>query len=256
MTSPDEFTRTIGKHVLRYDSVVSTNSIGKRMAEDGVEEGTVVLAKTQTGGRGRKKRSWHSPPGGLWFSVVLYPDMKPDTTMLATMAASISISEALKKSCGIQGSIKWPNDVLIGGKKAAGVLTELHFEDRDLQYLVLGVGINVNNELPDDLTGSATSLKIERGADIDTDSFFEVLLKSMDDVYRLIKERRYDRVKELWLENTDMVGKKVHLHENDSYVEGKVKGIDKKGRLLLDTRKGWLAAVSGDLEIVHRSRKK
>ena len=240
----------IGNTVLPYDTLESTNALGKKMAWDGAREGTVIRARIQTKGRGRKERAWHSPPGGLWFSVILRPDLEPDSAMLATMAASVSIHRAVKDICHLDTIIKWPNDVLLNDKKVAGVLTELHGEKGRIEYMVMGIGINVNNDLPEDLESTATSLRNAGGEEVDLEVLFHHLLATMDQIYSLIKEDRHSEIRKMWLDSTNIVGKKVRLTETHPCREGLVTGIDQKGRLLLDFDGTQEVLISGDIEIL------
>ncbi len=242
--------KVIGRDILRYGSVVSTNLVAKNMAQNRAVEGTVILAESQTKGRGRKNRAWHSPPGGLWFSMILYPELKPDCAMLATMCASVAVVEGIKRYVGVDTRIKWPNDVLSDGKKLAGILTETHATTGKLHYMVVGIGVNVNNDIPGELQDVATSLKYETDGEIDREKLFEVFLEIMDGKYALLREGRYDDIQDQWTKHCCIIGREIRVHEHDSVRTGLVKGIDEKGRLILETKDGLFTTVSGDVEIL------
>ncbi len=244
-------TKIIGKNIIRYSSIESTNAAAKEIAQKGtVQDGTVILSKTQTKGRGRKDRKWFSPEGGLWFSVIIYPDLEPDRAMLVTMATSAAIVEGILRYCNKESQIKWPNDVLIDKKKVAGVLTELHAEKGRLEYMVVGVGVNVNNRLPEELHETATSIKREIDSEIETESLFKNILRVMDELYRTLIAGEYEEIRERWLAHTNMIGKKIKIHEFDSVRTGVVKGIDKSGGLLVDIDGKRTVILSGDIEIL------
>jgi len=137
-------TKVIGKDIYYFKSLSSTNMLAKKLIKDGVEEGAIVVSDIQLNGRGRKKRNWFSPEGGLWFSVVLYPHIPLERGMLLTMASSVAIVQGIKETTGLHPVIKWPNDLLINEKKVCGILTELDAEMDRINYAVIGIGINVN----------------------------------------------------------------------------------------------------------------
>ncbi len=243
-------TKVIGRKIIRYDSVESTNSIAKEMVRKGAEEGAVVLAKVQTKGRGRKDRRWHSPEGGLWFSVTIYPELQPDQAMLVTMTASIAITEGISSCCDIKAYIKWPNDVLIDNQKVAGVLTELHADKEKLHHMVVGVGVNANNRLPAELRERATTLQRKKGSEVDKEQLFSEILRSMDRWYGILIDGRYDEIRAHWLERSSIIGKNVRIHEHGSKRTATVNGIDDKGRLLVDINGEQKVILTGDIELL------
>src|SRR6202142_2836025 len=160
-------TKIIGRDIRVFEQTTSTNDVIEKLARDGVKEGAVVFAESQTKGRGRLGRKWISPERkGLWFSVLLRPDLRPQEATQLTVASATALRRAIQSATGLQPEIKWPNDILIGGKKVAGILTELNAELDKVRYVILGIGIDVNldaNEFPVELKKNATSLKIENG---------------------------------------------------------------------------------------------
>ena len=238
----------IGRDVIRYDSVPSTNELAKELARRDAPEGVVVVSEVQSKGRGRKDRHWSSQRGGLYFSMILYPDIVPDMAMLVTMSTSMAVSQSLKE-LGIDATIKWPNDLLIRGKKVAGILTELSAQEGKVSYMVVGVGINVSNILPKDLKDIATSLKDEMGIEIDKELLFDTVLENMDLFYSYLIEGQHEFIRESWLRMSNIVGKRVTVRENETQKTGTVKGIDHKGRLILLSQGREYTMVTGDVDI-------
>jgi len=175
-------TRMIGRHVLYFPSVTSTNEIAKKEAGKGVEEGTVVIADEQTAGRGRLKRSWLTPEGNIALSVILYPQ-KPVLPSLIIIA-SLAVSHSIEAVTGLETQIKWPNDVLIGGRKVCGILVESDVRNEKVNYAVIGIGINVNagKDVLSRVVTPATSLYIETGYKVSRIQIIRALLKSTDKV--------------------------------------------------------------------------
>jgi len=223
--------------------VSSTNDLAKELAEKRCEE-FIVLAESQTSGRGRNERSWYSPPGGLYFSLVLRPDFDFDKYPLIGLAMGLAIAQILD-DLGIEAKLKWPNDVLVNDKKIAGILAESKHN-----YFVVGVGVNVNNyDFPDDLR--ATSLSTELGDVLSTKWLMVKILKSFEGFYvRILKG-----VKELIDEyrgRSSLIGKEVEVDLGNGTVEGRA-DIDDRGRLIL-TRGGFRRVVgAGEITKVKRA---
>ncbi|MGI8966053.1 MAG: biotin--[acetyl-CoA-carboxylase] ligase, partial [Limisphaerales bacterium] len=160
-------TKIIGRDIRVFEETTSTNDVMEKLARDGVQEGAVVFAESQSKGRGRLGRKWVSPPRqGLWFSILLRPDFLPQNATQLTVAAATALSRAIRLQTNLTPEIKWPNDILIRGKKVAGILTELRAELDRIKYVIIGIGLDVNlsaTEFPADLRTLATSLKIECG---------------------------------------------------------------------------------------------
>src|SRR5208283_5115974 len=158
-------TKVIGRDIRVFQETTSTNDVIERLARDGVKEGVVVFAETQTRGRGRLGRKWMSPPRrGLWFSVLLRPDLRPQEATRLTVASATALRRAIESQTGLKPEIKWPNDILVYGKKVAGILTELSAELDRIKYVILGIGVDVNldaREFPAEFRKLATSLKAE-----------------------------------------------------------------------------------------------
>jgi BirA family transcriptional regulator, biotin operon repressor / biotin---[acetyl-CoA-carboxylase] ligase len=243
-------TKIIGKKIIYFKKLTSTNSFCKTLVKKDIDEGTVVVVDIQEQGKGRKNRNWSSPEGGIWFSVILYPQIPPQNAMIVTMAASVSIVEAIKKFTGLNPLIKWPNDVLINGKKVCGILTELDAEVDEINHVIVGIGINVNNPLDKDLQNIATSLKIESNHDVSRVELFKNILNSFDKNYDYVKSLDYKKIRDLWFSNTDIIGKKVKVNHEKDVIFGIVSDIDESGCLIVNTSNGFEKIVAGDVTFI------
>jgi len=176
-------TTLIGRKILYYHSVVSTNEIAKQAAKRKTAEGTVIVAEEQTGGRGRLKHIWSSPSGSLSLSIILYPELNQLPFLI--MAASLAVSRTIKEISGFQADIKWPNDVLIRGKKVCGILIENSLKGSRVQYAVIGIGININVDIKDypDIASTATSLSDMTGGLVSLAGFTQRLLVEFEKLY-------------------------------------------------------------------------
>jgi BirA family biotin operon repressor/biotin-[acetyl-CoA-carboxylase] ligase len=243
-------TNIVGKNVHYFRSLESTNLFAKELIKKNAKEGTIVVADIQTKGRGRKDRSWFSPEGGLWFSVILYPNIPTQYAMLITMATSISIVQAIKELTGLSAVIKWPNDLLLEGKKICGILTELDAELDRINYSVVGVGINVNNVLEDELCNKANSIFNIYNSKISRVDLLRLIIKYLDVNYAKLISNDYNYIRELWFENTDIIGRNVRLKLEKYEIEGIVIDIDDTGALILENIDKKIKIVSGDLEFI------
>lgn len=241
-------TKIIGRNIYHFDIIDSTNLYAKKLVKKGVDEGVVIVADVQTSGRGRKNRIWSSPKGGLWFSIILFPNISPNQGMLITMACSVAIVQGIKEITGITAEIKWPNDLLIGGKKVCGILTELDAEFDRIKYLVVGIGINVNNPLNEKLKKKATSLIKEAGKKISRAKLLRAYLIRIDDYYNKLLLGDYRFIRNSWLSYSNIIGKRVQVRDDKKVLTGKVTDVDNSGRLILETENTKIRIVSGDLK--------
>jgi len=225
--------------VLHLDEIDSTNEYAKRIAHE-VPEGTVVVARKQTSGRGRRGRSWVSPEGGLWMSMVLKPEkVDPRLVFIGALAVVDVLGEF-----GIQAGIKWPNDVWVGGKKIAGILTE----GKAGEYSVLGVGLNVNNPLPEELRDSATSLMYLTGVEVPLDGVLKRLVLHLNAWYRVYKARP-DLLMAKVRERTFILGRIVEVFQDDSPLVGRAVDVLDDGSLLLDVGGELRRVVYGEVSL-------
>lgn len=241
---PDEIkkglkTKIIGKEFIYYDNVGSTNSIAKDIALK-KPNGTIVLAETQNKGRGRRGSEWESLPGGLWFSIILKPDIPLEHASKITLIAGLAVAKVIQEY-GIDAKIKWPNDILINGRKVSGILTELNAELDGINYIILGIGINVNVDiqgLKDDLKAISTSIKNETGKRMDRAAFFKNILQELEQQYIRFEAQQFAGIIDDWTKLSDTIGKEVTIIDPTGTIEGKAIGISENGALLVRNEYG------------------
>jgi BirA family transcriptional regulator, biotin operon repressor / biotin---[acetyl-CoA-carboxylase] ligase len=240
-------TRIIGRDIRVFEKTTSTNDIIGRLAQDGVKEGAVVFAESQTKCRGRLGRCWESPPRkGLWFSVLLRPAIRPQAATQLTVAAATALVRAIESQTEIKPEIKWPNDILIRGKKVAGILTELTAELEQVKDITLGIGVDVNiDEFPPELCKIATSLKIESGEPVDRPALAAAILRELDRDYARICAGEFDGLAEEWQERCTTIGQDVGIRLGDSIIRGRAESLDGEGAMLVRTQHGHLERIIG-----------
>jgi BirA family transcriptional regulator, biotin operon repressor / biotin---[acetyl-CoA-carboxylase] ligase len=242
-------TRTIGRDIRVFQETTSTNDVVEKLARDGVKEGMVVFAESQTKGRGRLGRKWMSPPRkGLWFSLLLRPAMRPTAATQLTIAAAAALSRAIRLHTGITPEIKWPNDILMRGRKVAGILTELSAELDKVKYVILGIGVDVNlgvGEFPHELRKLATSLKIETGQSIDRAELAAEILRELDRDYARICAGQFTAVADEWESQCATLGHNVVIRLGNRRIQGRAESLDVDGALLLRTQHGHLETIIG-----------
>lgn len=227
---------TIFDNFIYYPETISTNILAMQLGAKGAKEGTVVIADRQTGGRGRLGRSWHSPPGGLWFSLILRPDIPPSEAPLLSLVGGISVMRTLR-SMGLEAGLKWPNDVLINGKKVCGILGEVRAEMDMVDYIVLGIGLNVNLDAGDfdaELKTSATSLKIETGIVHLRQPILISFLRNFNDLYSEFLSNGFEALMEEYMSGFFLKGRWARISAPSGMIEGRVTGITSDGGLLLE----------------------
>jgi BirA family biotin operon repressor/biotin-[acetyl-CoA-carboxylase] ligase len=241
--------KIIGRDIRVFERTTSTNDVVERLARDGVREGVVVFAESQTKGRGRLGRPWMSPARkGLWFSVLLRPELRPQETTQLTVAAATALRRAIQSETGLKPEIKWPNDILVGGKKVAGILTELSAELDKVRHVVLGIGVDVNlgaGELPAELKKTATSLKIESGMAISRAELAVAILRELNRAYLQICAGKFAALADEWEENCTTIGKDVTVQIGDRKIRGHAESLDDAGALLLRTEHGGIEPITG-----------
>lgn len=241
---------SLARRIIAFDSVKSTNLVAKRMVSAGAKEGTLIIAETQTAGRGRRQRLWLSPPGkGLWFSLILSPALSVDQSGILQIAAGVAVAKAIFQTTQLRTRLKWPNDVQIDGKKVCGILTET---DSGLKNcIILGIGINVN-QTRDEFLGSlqhkATSLAIEKGHPVDRAHFFCNTLHCLERSYADIKTGDYRALREQWLAHCIHHGQSLEIEKGGKSIRGVFAGIDDFGALRLQTENNMIKIItSGSL---------
>ncbi|MEM2446326.1 MAG: biotin--[acetyl-CoA-carboxylase] ligase [Candidatus Bathyarchaeia archaeon] len=247
-------TKLFGKYIFFSREVSSTNDWAKELAELGAPEGTVAIAETQTSGRGRLGRRWHSPKGGLWFSIILKPNLKPSETVKLVFLASLAVAETLRELCGLKAETKWPNDVLVDGRKVCGILSEMKTVGEKVDYVVVGVGVNVNinveKELPPELRETATSLKAMLGKEISMENLFKGLLEKMESLYQSFLMEGFNPILVKWKSYASFLGCEVEVLQGNERLEGLALDVDGDGALVLKLKDGTVRRVFvGDLSV-------
>ncbi len=243
----------IGRNIYYFDSLSSTNIKAKEIATKS-KEGTIVIAEEQTKGKGRLGRSWLSPKGkGIWMSIILKPKVAPIKVAKITLIGAAAVNQGLK-DIGIKSYIKWPNDIVIDGKKVCGILTEMSCELNMINYCIMGIGINVNLDKEDfskDLIDTATSLKSIAGEKIDRKRLLAYILNHFENLYIPFKEEGdISKTIKICKENSILIGREVKIIMGDTRKTGKVLDIDERGQLIVKYKDGKVEEIfSGEVSI-------
>ncbi|OPX67052.1 MAG: putative biotin ligase [Methanoregulaceae archaeon PtaB.Bin056] len=241
-----------GKKMRYFESTTSTNWVARQMAEEqdpASLHGMVIIAEQQTGGIGRLGRSWVSPRGGIWATVVVKPKIPIERVFMITMAGAIAIARALRKEYDLGALIKWPNDIYIGDSKVAGLLLEISAEADQIHYAVLGLGVDANVS-PTDLSGlpkAVTSVSIEVGHDVDRPALLARILKEFESRYLLLEAGEYESIVREWKSLSCTLEHRVRVNTLKTCVEGEAIDIDEYGALLIRKDNGKVERViAGD----------
>ena len=262
VSSPDILSRTelesnrkttwVGEEIHYFDSTDSTNTRAKRLAEDGAVHGTLVVADEQTGGRGRRGRAWESQKGvSVYMSLVLKPEIEPNHASMLTLITAMAVAGGIEKTTGLECKIKWPNGIVIHGKKVCGILTEMSTQMDYINYIVIGIGINVQNEaFPEEIGEVATSLRIESGKKQNRAAIIEAVWEEFETYY------------DIYLKTEDMQGlvgeynrklanmnQQVRVLDPKDPYEGTARGITSKGELIVDTWEARKLVSSGEVSV-------
>ncbi|WP_374193895.1 biotin--[acetyl-CoA-carboxylase] ligase [Alkalihalobacillus sp. BA299] len=247
-------TDQIGQEITYYESLPSTQEIAHRLAQEGVEEGHVVLADEQTSGKGRLGRVWHSPIGtSISMSIILRPKVSPQKAPQLTLLAAVAVVRGIEKTTGLQCSIKWPNDILLNGKKIVGILTEMQSEPDYVHSVIIGIGINVNHkqeQFSSELREIATSLAIAKGEEVSRAKLISHVFFELEALYHQYLLEGFNVIKPLWESYAVSLGKRIVARTIQGVIEGVAKGITNDGVLLLeDDEKVIHHIYSADIEI-------
>ena len=237
---------------IHYCSVTgSTNEDAKKLAQEGAPNGTLVIAEKQQKARGRMGRAWNSPDGGLWFSMILRPHLAPMEAPKLTIMTAVAVAEAITRTTGIDAKIKWPNDILIDGKKACGILTEMSAEMDAINHVIIGIGINVNiDDFPKELKDKGISLKEIKGEEVSRIQVLSALLERFEHYYVKAETEGFQEIFESWRSLCINLGQKVKIMGKNESFEGTTLDIDESGALLVKTEDGEVIRVfSGDVSL-------
>jgi len=253
MIKKDLKTSLIGQNVIYYDEIESTNLIAKQLAADDVQEGTIVIAENQTKGRGRLQRSWLSEPyKNILMSIVFRPRISPNRIFFLTMLISLAIVKAISHVLRLEARIKWPNDIYIKNCKVGGILTEFTAEHDQVNYVVVGIGLNVNfNPLPgSEMLENATSLHIQFGKNISRIKLLNSILQEIEKGYSLLQENKFLQIRKQWNSFSLIKGKRVKIIYPDHSEEGIAESVDEDGYLILkDDNGNKKKIVCGDVSL-------
>ena len=241
-------TKFIAKKIHYFDYLTSTMSLAMQLGLKAAPHGTLVLAEAQTKGRGRLGRSWFSPKyKGIYLSLILRPKISPADCPILTLMSAVSICEAIKEVTGLDAQIKWPNDILIHHKKVAGILTEMNAEVDKVNFVVIGVGLNVNNDKKT-LIAQATSLKEQKQEPVSRIHLLQELLRRIEENYFILENRGSQEIINKWRNFSLTLGKRIKVYCQNKRIEGQAIDIDRDGTLLIRKDSGILQKVSsGDV---------
>ncbi|GIO30907.1 MULTISPECIES: biotin--[acetyl-CoA-carboxylase] ligase [Paenibacillus] len=247
-------TKTFGLKLDVLETSVSTQEEARELAEAGAPEGTLVVAEEQTGGKGRMGRKWFSPKGkGIWMSLVLKPAQPLHYMPQLTLLTGVAVCRAVRRVTGVMAGLKWPNDLLVDGRKICGILLESAAEDEYVRYCIAGIGISANldaEDYPDELKPVATSLKIEAGEAIDRVQLIAAVMEEFEALYDLYRQEGFAPIALLWEALSVTLGKQVTVYTAAGPVTGHAKKLDHSGALTIVTEDGReLPVFSGDVEL-------
>ncbi len=245
-------TRVFGNKIYSFDSIDSTNNCAKAIAGCGATEGTVVIAEQQTAGKGRLGRLWQSNPNeNLMLSVVLRPRVSPNALNLLPLYVAVAVSEAVEKVTGLKVECKWPNDILYNGKKLAGILIEGSVKQNLVEYVVIGIGINVNQaKFEGELSTKASSLRMESQKEVDRPTLFRELLKSLEGQYKATSTSGFQSVVPQWIARSTMMNRTISVSQQGTIISGVVKGLSADGGLVLQTNGSEQTLFAGDVTVL------
>jgi BirA family transcriptional regulator, biotin operon repressor / biotin---[acetyl-CoA-carboxylase] ligase len=244
----------LGSKILVFDTIDSTNDLARKYLEEGALEGLVLMAESQTRGRGRMGRSWASSPGtGIYMSVLLKPKIQPQRLSQLTLLTGLAVVQAVNEFTSRKAQLKWPNDILLNGKKLSGILSEYHPTQNGGNDVIIGIGVNANhsqNDFPEDLRPIATSLRIETGSPIDRQALATALIRHLDQEYNAFLRDDPPDIMKKWADHSDMFGKNISITKGNSVIHGTALRLDSQGRLLLRIKNGEeMAFDSGEVSL-------
>jgi BirA family transcriptional regulator, biotin operon repressor / biotin---[acetyl-CoA-carboxylase] ligase len=247
-------TNLFGNKIYAFWSVSSTNDFAYRLAMQGEDEGALVIAEQQKRGRGRQARVWDSQFGkGLWFSIIMRPDLPSSKSGLIPFLAGLSVLIAVQNITGLHLDLKWPNDIIINKKKCCGILSEVNFNNSKIDFIILGIGINVNHNHGDwheQVNKVATSLRIEKKERINRSELLNEVLCQLELHYEDVKKNGFDGILDQWKKNCSNFKKTITVVQEDTEISGTFFDLDEKGCLLMEVKDGkTIKIVAGDVLI-------
>lgn len=243
-----------GQRIDYFETCASTQFIAHEEAQNGAEDGTVIISEEQTSGKGRLSRPWTSTAHkGIWMSVILRPELAPQQAPQMTLVTAVAVTRAIEDVTGIQAQIKWPNDILIDGKKVTGILTELQADPDRVKAIIIGIGINVNqlaSDFPEELHPIATSLKMVVGESVNRAKLIAKILQYLEQYTKLYESHGFSPIKLLWEGYSNTIGKRIRAVMINEAIEGTALGISNEGMLTIQLDDGTIRGIySADIEI-------
>ncbi len=243
----------LGYQIYHYGAVSSTNDIAKEIARKNDERRVIVVAETQTRGRGRAKRRWTSPKGGTWISILLRPQIKPKEVLKLAFITSSAATKTIQQLYDLKAEVKWPNDVLVRGKKICGILTETETKENKLLFVVIGVGINANIDikfLPEELRQTATSLKHELGREVERKTLMKRFVRNFESRYKNLQRGMWAPLLDEWKSLTSFLGKQVKVTSFDEIIIGEAWDVEDDCSLIIRLENGTIKRIiNGDLAL-------
>ncbi len=242
-------TNYIGKEIFYFPELKSTNIMAKEKAlhrAEEIDEGTLITAERQSAGKGRLGREWFSPVGGIWLSIILYPKLSPSYISRITLMTAVAVVKAIKICTQIESQIKWPNDILINEKKVCGILTEMSAELDMINWVVVGVGINVNidhRKFPEDIQENTISLKEILGKEVLRVKLAQSFLREFEKYYESLKRREFSSILKEWKLYSHTLGRKIRVDMGERIIAGEAVDINEEGALILKKEDGQLIEI-------------
>jgi len=250
-------TELFGRRLYTFESITSTNDVAYRLAERGEPEGTVVIAEEQRAGKGRAGRRWYSPKGqGLWFSIILRPPLRAIQSFLITCLGAISVVEAVEEYLHVVPNVKWPNDLMLADKKFGGILSELSTQGDDIEFAILGIGINVNVDFrgaDEEIQRTATALRWALGREVPRVPLLQAILQKIERFYPLLRGAP-EKLMACWKSHCSTLGKMVLVQTRNDRIEGIAMDIDSRGGLILQGSAGLQTIYAGDVHLIYQKR--
>lgn len=232
----------IGRRVLRLEETTSTNDVAKKLGREGEEEGLVVRAERQTAGRGRMGSAWSSPEGGLYLTALLRPKVRSEELLKMTVFSCVPVAKAIEEVAGIEVQLKWPNDIMVHGRKVGGILAEGVSKGSKLDFAVIGIGLNVNSRIESIGEEGATSLKNELGRAVDVERLFDTLLHDLDGFYRDLIDGEVDE--DGYVSRSCTLGRQIEARVGKETLRGKALYLSPDGALVLRSEEGLVLRLS------------
>ena len=247
-------TEVIGKRIYYFKEIDSTQNFAQQIASDKKENGAVIIAEKQTGGRGRLNRKWASPKGGMWFSLIIHPKFEVSSSTIVPIAGAVALAKSIKAILDIDVTVKWPNDITLNGKKVAGMLVDASFQANNIDYLILGVGINFDidsKKLEKRLLKSPNFYGVDslrkKNDETSPKSLLKEFLVEFEKILSQINKGEKSKIVKEWMKRADSIGKKIVINTSDGKITGISQGIDADGALKLKSSNGIKKIFVGDV---------